>query len=876
MASPHSPVLDRSALSHVLGLESLASTAALPSSTTVPPPPITDDDMKPNAQTIEDRSKNMTSDNTDTDKNMVTDKNMDKDSGLHRYPSNNDNIDDETVVAVGNGHDGVLDIKTASTLLPPLSSSTNATTPTSRLEGLHEDLFAVDSAHHKDFATSECSKKRKTSSDLVAFVVSQPAFKSDLSSTNVPITLASTSASSLDSTTALSEPIVAQNHHSKRIKADHVGLCASTPCSLADPAALPACTYSSRERKHKMSDDLGTPIMSGTSTPGRHSASPSHSAISVSTPSSSIPTTSVSPTAAPGSGEQDLPPKRPRVYNVDEGSDIDISTSDQHRCQDGPIVINDDDDEEGSDYDAIDDGASNQADYNDSFIGHDDPIQNLSMSMENDFGNGGLSPAHSIDSDATVTQSRFHAAAANATAAARASSVEQQAEPATSPRQEFSRGASPESHPIPSQSAPTILTIDDDPDNEEIIEVIDLTPQPRTSSYPRGDSLPRVPGLSPQHSFQLPTLQRLVSRSSQSIERSQTRTNNRSRTGSIDILEIPDDNDDEEDDDFYGRNTVRIDSEVREVQLDPRHPWSRGPIQLILPTGNQPELEDNQRPHAEEIVDVDDHLPEIDYAEIESDSEDDAIQGSQEVEDNGVNDEQVIEEVNYILSLRRDSTTGRVVSRRVTPMPPPGPTRQRSFPARSPPSFNMRSPSYEAQPITFPTTSRRSVTPLSQGQHRYSPVARRPSPVRLILRDHEPRSSTTSSTRSSSRIESSSQNQVVQTRNTTPNSNQTKSALVGKGVSIMTSIQRERSASAESNPGNWVSQHLKCSICMDTMNVPTMLRCGHAFCRACIHMALRGARHCPMCRQPTTKTRLQELEFHIGGGSSHPVGATSE
>ncbi|KAK5808094.1 hypothetical protein F5H01DRAFT_353250, partial [Linnemannia elongata] len=80
----------------------------------------------------------------------------------------------------------------------------------------------------------------------------------------------------------------------------------------------------------------------------------------------------------------------------------------------------------------------------------------------------------------------------------------------------------------------------------------------------------------------------------------------------------------------------------------------------------------------------------------------------------------------------------------------------------------------------------------------------------------------------------------------------------------------------ESNAaGSWMSQHLKCSICMETMNVPTMLRCGHAFCRACIHMALNVARHCPMCRQATTRTRLQELEFHVGGGSARPVGAAS-
>ncbi|KAF9146178.1 hypothetical protein BGX30_003523 [Mortierella sp. GBA39] len=512
-------------------------------------------------------------------------------------------------------------------------------------------LLVVDSAHHKDFATAESGRKRKNLSDLITPVVSEStlqSFAASSSSSNVAIASSSTSSlSSMPSNAVeivdIPDSVAEQDQHLKRIKVNHVGDQISTaPHAQADFTAHSTGTRNGRERKRKLSDDLVTPIMSGTSTPGRHSASPSRSVASVSTPSSSVPATSVSPLVAQGSEEHDHHLKRPRVYDVDEDSDNDAPVTDDRR-QNGAIVIDDDDE-----VDATSDGNSNQADYNTSFTydtsfsGQDDSSLHRSLYVEDGSENRGPSPARSIDSDATVTPRRLRDAADRLATHVRASSVERQAEPATSPRQNLSRSPSTEPLSIASQAAPTVHSIDDDPDNEEVIEVIDLTPQPRIGSYPRGDSLPRVPGLTPQHSFQLPTLQRLVSRSSQSVERSQTRPTNRSSNNSIDILEISDDNDD--DDDFYGRDTVRIDSEVREVQLDPHHPWSRGPIQLILPAEDRLEVEGHRRPQIEDVVDVDDHLPSIDYAEIDSDSEEEDIRGSQEVEDDGLNERQVDEE----------------------------------------------------------------------------------------------------------------------------------------------------------------------------------------------------------------------------------------
>ncbi|KAF9944866.1 hypothetical protein BGZ70_004269, partial [Mortierella alpina] len=161
-------------------------------------------------------------------------------------------------------------------------------------------------------------------------------------------------------------------------------------------------------------------------------------------------------------------------------------------------------------------------------------------------------------------------------------------------------------------------------EEEEVIEVIDLTRPERVGSYPQPDFLSRVPGFDRQMSFELPTLQRLVSRSSESAERSQNRPRR-----PVEVHEIPDDDDDNDDDDRwdrYGRNTVRIDSEVREVQLDPRHPWAQGPIELItrpMYRGTVRTLEGKNQRQLEDVVVVDERPPPVNGGQIESDDEED-------------------------------------------------------------------------------------------------------------------------------------------------------------------------------------------------------------------------------------------------------------
>lgn len=50
-----------------------------------------------------------------------------------------------------------------------------------------------------------------------------------------------------------------------------------------------------------------------------------------------------------------------------------------------------------------------------------------------------------------------------------------------------------------------------------------------------------------------------------------------------------------------------------------------------------------------------------------------------------------------------------------------------------------------------------------------------------------------------------------------------------------------------------------CSICMDTLERPTITPCSHLFCYECIDLALSHKRVCPLCRSVVTKERLVEI-----------------
>ncbi|KAI8352581.1 hypothetical protein B0O80DRAFT_453444 [Mortierella sp. GBAus27b] len=658
------------------------------------------------------------------------------------------------------------------------------------------------------------------------------------------------------------------------------------------PANLLSSSSGVRKRKH--SDDPATAVASRASTPGHHESPLSHSASSSSTPPSSIPSVAASPRSFKPSDVDDseYPPsdgepangrvhsrdeeqarysKRQRVSAVDQddrhGNGLYVGT----RRDMYPIVIGDDeygshhnlDSDDALSTHADDDALSTQANDDASVVevneGSPEPsVISLGRGMSRRDPSPVVSHV-SDETDQTITPDMTRRANGHSRSSA------------------TPRGASSTPRPRP-RATPTVVDVDEerpttsrrnDPDEDEVIEVIDLTRPERRDNYPRGDSLPRVPGFTPQHSFQLPTLQRLVSRSSESMERSQRRSTQ--TLSSIDVHEIPDDDDENggnNDEDRFGNDTVRIDSQVREVQLDPHHPWARGPIQLILspePPERHQYAEDQRQRRLEDATLLDDHLVQIDYndAESENDLSQEAEQEQERegatTEDDGVTDEQVQAEVNGILSLRREPRT-----------PSPWPRQTRTSQSRSPgfdtrpSSFGARSFSFEARPSPFPTSSR-STTPGTRSTHRFSPVARRPSPVPLILRDSpQPRSRLSRSPSFSlNRSGSSGTNGI---------SNQ--------GVTVLQITQGADSNDKQEVIECWYMENLRCSICIEVMEIPTMIKCGHAFCRACIDKAMESSRTCPMCRNPVNRSKMIELEFMLqerpaSGGSSTTTGPTT-
>ena len=51
----------------------------------------------------------------------------------------------------------------------------------------------------------------------------------------------------------------------------------------------------------------------------------------------------------------------------------------------------------------------------------------------------------------------------------------------------------------------------------------------------------------------------------------------------------------------------------------------------------------------------------------------------------------------------------------------------------------------------------------------------------------------------------------------------------------------------------------ECSICMDSLERPTITSCSHLFCNECITQALQHRRACPLCRTPIALERLVEI-----------------
>ncbi|KAG0331008.1 hypothetical protein BG000_011290, partial [Podila horticola] len=226
--------------------------------------------------------------------------------------------------------------------------------------------------------------------------------------------------------------------------------------------------------------------------------------------------------------------------------------------------------------------------------------------------------------------------------------------------------------------------ISDDDDDDDKVEIIDITAPTRQRHYPPMDAMPRVPGSSFQEGFRLPSLRRLVS--SMEPDSSQSQRSQPQRSSSIMSvrLVVQDDDDDITGgyEDRYGRDNVRIDSEVQEVQFDRYHPWAQGPVQFIVPseqharegTPEQRRLEQYEQElgqrQIEQAYDMDDNLPHIDYDDAdESSNDEEGHLGSQDHgltdDDERVSEQQVEEHAHYILNLQASLGRSQLMS------PPP-------------------------------------------------------------------------------------------------------------------------------------------------------------------------------------------------------------
>ncbi|KAF9376491.1 hypothetical protein CPB97_010760 [Podila verticillata] len=222
--------------------------------------------------------------------------------------------------------------------------------------------------------------------------------------------------------------------------------------------------------------------------------------------------------------------------------------------------------------------------------------------------------------------------------------------------------------------------ISDDEEDDDKVEIIDITAPTRQSHYPPMDAMPRVPGSSFREGFRLPSLRRLVSSMEPDSSSQRSQPQRSSSIMSVRLV-VQDDDDDITGgyEDRYGRDNVRIDSEVQEIQFDRYHPWAQGPVQFIVPTEQhaleetpeqrrleQYEQELGQR-QIEQAYDMDDNLPYVDYDDAdESSNDEERHNGSQDQgltdDEERVSEQQVEEHAQYILNLQASLGRSQLMS----------------------------------------------------------------------------------------------------------------------------------------------------------------------------------------------------------------------
>tara|TARA_E500000331_G_scaffold336912_1_gene364516 strand:- start:194 stop:3436 length:3243 start_codon:yes stop_codon:yes gene_type:complete len=91
---------------------------------------------------------------------------------------------------------------------------------------------------------------------------------------------------------------------------------------------------------------------------------------------------------------------------------------------------------------------------------------------------------------------------------------------------------------------------------------------------------------------------------------------------------------------------------------------------------------------------------------------------------------------------------------------------------------------------------------------------------------------------------------------------------LGDGLSIVSKTAENINLHLEGNYDEVLKNSLSkieeqnCPVCLDSIEIPTVTRCGHLFCSECIKNALemsRNGKKCPLCREDLTNTMLREI-----------------
>jgi hypothetical protein len=63
--------------------------------------------------------------------------------------------------------------------------------------------------------------------------------------------------------------------------------------------------------------------------------------------------------------------------------------------------------------------------------------------------------------------------------------------------------------------------------------------------------------------------------------------------------------------------------------------------------------------------------------------------------------------------------------------------------------------------------------------------------------------------------------------------------------------------------GGELDDDFSCPVCLELMQLPITLICGHSGCNPCVAKWVRTMPHCPVCREPASRAFVEQLHVSI-------------